>query len=53
MAYVKIMEQVDGDQCGAQIEVVRCRDTMLKFYQVRVRNDLKHHHELEKMNPAI
>ena len=35
-----------------QIEAARCRDTMLKLYHVRVRNDLKHHHELEKMNLA-
>ena len=30
-----------------------CLDTMLKLYQVRARNDLKHHHELGKMNPVI
>ena len=44
MAHVKSVEQSDGDRCGAQIEAARCRDTMLKLYQVRVRNDLKHHH---------
>ena len=38
---------------GAQIDAARCRDAMLKLYQVRARNDLKHHHELRKMNPAI
>ena len=38
---------------GVQIDAARCRDTMLKLYQVRARNDLKHHHELGKMNPVI
>ena len=33
---------------GAQIDAARCRDAMLKLYQVRARNDLKHHHELGK-----
>ena len=53
MAHVKSVEQSDGGRCGAQIEAARCRDTMLKLYQVRARNDLKHHHELGKMNLAI
>ena len=53
MAHVKSVEQSDGGRCGEQIEVARCRDKMLKLYQVRARNDLKHHHELGKMNPVI
>ena len=48
MAHVKSVEQYDGGRCGEQIEAARCRDTMLKLYQVRARNDLKHHHELGK-----
>ena len=47
------MEQSDGGRCGEQIEAARCRDTMLKLYQVRARNDLKHHHKLGKMNLAF
>ena len=48
MAHVKSVQQSDDGRCGTQIDAARCRDAMLKLYQVRARNDLKHHHELGK-----
>ena len=52
MAHVKRVERSDCGRCGVLIKVARCRYARLTLYQVRARNDLKHHHERGKMNPA-
>ena len=48
MAHVKRVERSDCGRCGMLIKVARCRYAMLTLYQVRARNDLKHHHERGK-----
>ena len=48
MAHVMMCGTIRLGRCVAQIDAARCRDAMLKLYQVRARNDLKHHHELGK-----
>ena len=53
MAHVKRVERSNCGRCGVLIKVARWRYAMWTLYQVRARNELKHHHERGKMNPVI